>query len=80
VKHLHELPHSEFLKLSMFVPADYLGDGLYVSFDGMYIILSAERENGIHWVAIEPPQIHELVGYFKKIAEEVEKQLADNFN
>jgi hypothetical protein len=34
---------------------DYLGDGLYASFDGYQIILRAARINaGDHWVALEP--------------------------
>lgn len=32
----------------------YLGDGLYASFDGFQIILRAPREEGDHWVALEP--------------------------
>lgn len=32
----------------------YLGDGLYASFDGYQIMLRAPRENGDHFVALEP--------------------------
>ena len=32
----------------------HLGDGLYASFDGWYLRLRAPRENGDHWVGIEP--------------------------
>lgn len=32
----------------------YLGDGLYASFDGYQIMLRAPRENGDHYVALEP--------------------------
>jgi hypothetical protein len=32
----------------------YLGDGLYASFDGFMFVLRAPRENGDHWVGIEP--------------------------
>jgi hypothetical protein len=32
----------------------YLGDGLYVSFDGFSIRLRAPREGGDHWVGLEP--------------------------
>jgi hypothetical protein len=31
----------------------YIGDGLYVSFDGHHIKLRAPRENGDHFVALE---------------------------
>lgn len=33
----------------------YLGDGLYISFDGMHIILRAPRLDGDHWVGLERP-------------------------
>ena len=33
---------------------NYLGDGLYASFDGWNIWLRAPRENGDHMVALEP--------------------------
>lgn len=32
----------------------FLGDGLYASFDGFQIILRAPRENGDHFVMLEP--------------------------
>ena len=32
----------------------YLGDGLYASFDGYQFVLRAPREDGDHWVALEP--------------------------
>lgn len=32
----------------------YLGDGLYVSFDGWMITLRAPRAEGDHWVGLEP--------------------------
>lgn len=31
----------------------YLGDGLYVSFDGYHLRLRAPRPEGDHWVALE---------------------------
>jgi hypothetical protein len=31
----------------------YLGDGLYVSFDGLMLILRAPRKHGDHWVGLE---------------------------
>jgi hypothetical protein len=33
---------------------EYLGDGLYASFDGWQVILRAPREGGDHVVALEP--------------------------
>jgi hypothetical protein len=36
----------------------YLGGGLYVSFDGWYVILRAPRDDGKEtWVALEPPVV-----------------------
>jgi hypothetical protein len=32
----------------------YLGDGLYASFDGWMIKLRAPREDGDHWVGLDP--------------------------
>lgn len=34
--------------------AEYLGDGAYASFDGMHVLIWAERENGWNYVALEP--------------------------
>ena len=33
---------------------EYLGDGLYASFDGFMFTLRAPREHGDHWVVLEP--------------------------
>jgi hypothetical protein len=33
---------------------EYLGDGLYASFDGYQIVLRAPRTPEDHWVALEP--------------------------
>jgi len=33
----------------------YLGDGLYVRWDGFQIVLRAPRPGMDHWVALEPP-------------------------
>lgn len=33
---------------------EYLGDGLYASFDGYMVTLRAPRENGDHYVCLEP--------------------------
>ena len=41
----------------------YLGDGLYASFDGFMIRLRAPREEGDHWVALEPDVYQALVAF-----------------
>lgn len=43
----------------------YLGDGLYASFDGYMFILRAPRENGDHWVGLEPPILAEFERFVK---------------
>jgi hypothetical protein len=44
----------------------YLGDGVYASYDGWMVKLRAPRENGDHWVALEP---RELQAFLKFVAE-----------
>lgn len=48
----------------------YLGDGLYVRFDGYHFILITE--NGVHWVGLEPPIFDALLQYRKELYEEAE--------
>ena len=43
----------------------YLGDGLYVSFDGWQLKLRAPREQGDHEVYMEPSVWFALVDYVK---------------
>ncbi len=45
----------------------YLGDGLYASFDGWQIILRAPREDGDHYVALEPSVFEALLHYRKTV-------------
>lgn len=55
----------------------YLGDGLYASFDGYHFVLKTERENGIHWVGLEPPVFDALIHFRKEVyqdAENIEKE------
>ena len=33
---------------------EYLGDGLFASFDGFMFVLRAPRPDGDHWVGLEP--------------------------
>ena len=49
-------------------PEDYLGDGLYASFDGFQIILRAPREHGDHIVALEPQVFINLIRFAEDIA------------
>ena len=45
----------------------YLGDGLYASFDGWQIQLRAPRENGDHFVALEPEVLDNLITFIKSL-------------
>jgi hypothetical protein len=45
----------------------YLGDGLYVSFDGWQIMLRAPRENGDHWIALEPEVYEALLKFVRAL-------------
>jgi hypothetical protein len=49
----------------------YLGDGLYVSYDGFRFILRAPRESGCgdHWVALEPEVLKAFDDFRKKVLE-----------
>ena len=44
---------------------EYLGDGLYVSFDGFQILLRAPRPEGDHYIALEPVVYVALRDYIK---------------
>lgn len=47
-------------------PETYLGDGLYVSFDGGMLKLRAPRERGDHEVYLEPEAFHQLIEFVKR--------------
>lgn len=45
----------------------YLGDGLHAEFDGFGIKLYCDREDGEHWVYLEPFVYHELIYWVKEL-------------
>jgi hypothetical protein len=45
----------------------YLGDGLYATFDGFQMVLRAPRENGDHWVGLEPETFLALMRFAEHI-------------
>lgn len=49
------------------VQSVYLGDGLYAQFDGFQFILYADRENGRHWVALEPFVFDALIQFAMRL-------------
>ena len=46
---------------------EYLGDGVYVSFDGFAITLRAPREHGDHFIVLEPRELKALIDYAKQV-------------
>lgn len=45
----------------------YLGDGLYAAYDGWIIELSVDRDNGRHWVCLEPEVFEALMRFVMKV-------------
>lgn len=45
---------------------EYLGDGVYASFDGEYIWLETERGKGAERIALDPYVFRELLRYAKQ--------------
>jgi hypothetical protein len=43
----------------------YLGDGLYASYDGFMVTLRAPRQDGDHWVGLEPQTMNALLAFIK---------------
>lgn len=39
----------------------YIGDGVYACWDGMSVLLETERDNGTHYIYLEPSHIQNLV-------------------
>lgn len=50
----------------------YLGDGLYARFDGFHFVLSTERENGEHWVGLEPFVFDNLIKFRREVYKDAE--------
>jgi hypothetical protein len=55
----------------------YLGDGLYVSFNGFGFILRAPREGGDHWIVLEPSIVHAFAEYVERIMQEPDREQGD---
>jgi hypothetical protein len=39
----------------------YVGDGVYARWDGMAVLLKTERDNGTHYIYLEPQHIENIV-------------------
>lgn len=53
---------------------EYLGDGLYASFDGWQFCLRTPRENGDHVVYLEPHVLKAFDQYRKRALSRTAKQ------
>jgi hypothetical protein len=51
----------------------YLGDGLYASFDGWMLTLKTSREDGEHWVGLEPEVLEALLQFVERLRKKAEK-------
>lgn len=58
----------------------YLGDGLYASFDGWQIVLRAPRNDGDHWVALEPESYTNLIRFAERINGKYTAQLFNSLS
>lgn len=52
---------------------EYLGDGVYASFDGYHIILDLRGQDNTTRIALEPPVMAALVKYRDDAMKKVEK-------
>lgn len=54
----------------------YLGDGVYVHFDGTYFVLETLLESGMQRICLEPDMIESLSKYADAIARLIQLQRA----
>lgn len=45
---------------------EYLGDGVYASFDGYHIWLKTQRAHGLEAIALEPAVLEEFLRYVRR--------------
>jgi hypothetical protein len=45
----------------------YLGDGLYATFDGWDVTLTAPLESGIRWVVLEPMVLDNFLSWIESL-------------
>jgi len=57
----------------MKVADEYLGDGVYVSFDGYHIILDLRGQDSTTRIAMEPVVLENLDRYRQKVREQNER-------
>lgn len=55
------------------MPDEYLGDGVYASFDGYQVWLRTQR-GGVHEIALEPAVFHALTDYVERLKKKMAGQ------
>jgi hypothetical protein len=58
----------------MSIHKTYLGDGLYASFDGWDVELTTPRENGDHFVVLEPRVLDNFLVWIDSLKPKNEKE------
>ncbi len=52
------------------IPDDYLGDGVYASFDGVFIVLDLRAQDSTTRIALEPGVMEALIHYYERCKQE----------
>ena len=59
------------------LPDDYLGDGVYVSFDGYAIVLDLRGQDGFTKIALEPSVLEAFDRYRKRLEHAIKMRDAE---
>jgi hypothetical protein len=51
---------------------DYLGDGVYASFDGWHIVLDLRGQDTVTKISLEPNVLNSLIRYRSRVIRELE--------
>lgn len=51
---------------------EYLGDGVYIEWTGYDYVLSTQRENGVHYIHLEPFMIVKLMNLLQSVSKSEE--------
>ena len=57
---------------------EYIGDGCYASFDGWHFILRAPREDGDHFIYLEPKVLSAFIEYTTRVQDLLAQQERGN--
>jgi len=52
------------------MPDDYLGDGVYASFDGYHIVLDLRAQDSTTRIALDPDVMDALIRYYERTKQE----------